>query len=92
MLNAVDYAVPQDRKRVIFIGMRADLNFNFIFPQPLKHKWVLKDAIFDLKETALPAKDKQKTNSNYYLVPNHEYMTGGFSTMYMSRNRVRKLG
>jgi site-specific DNA-cytosine methylase len=29
LLNAVDYGVPQDRKRVFFIGIRNDLNFSF---------------------------------------------------------------
>ena len=30
-----------------------------------------------------------KTNGDDLEVPNHEYMNGGFSTIYMSRNRVR---
>ncbi len=29
ILNASDYNVPQDRKRVFFIGIRKDLNFKF---------------------------------------------------------------
>ncbi len=89
LLNAVNYGVPQDRKRVFFIGIRNDLNFAFEFPQPLKHKLVLRDRIFDIQESALPAKDKQKTNGDKCILPNHEYMIGGFSTIYMSRNRVR---
>ncbi|MDX8376771.1 MAG: DNA cytosine methyltransferase [Mariprofundales bacterium] len=89
LLNAVNYGVPQDRKRVFFIGIRNDLNFTFEFPSSLTPKLVLQDRIFDLKDTAIPAKDKQKTNGNKCYLPNHEYMTGGFSTIYMSRNRVR---
>ena len=89
LLNAVDYGVPQDRKRVFFIGIRRDLSFVFEFPKPLKHKLTLKDRIYDIQDSALPAKDKQKTNGDKCLLPNHEYMTGGFSTIYMSRNRVR---
>ena len=30
-----------------------------------------------------------KTNGDDLEVPNHEYMNGGFSSIYMSRNRVR---
>lgn len=90
LLNAVDYGVPQDRKRVFFIGTRKDLNFNFVFPKPLKQKLVLKDRIFDLQNSVLPAKEQQKTNGGQCVLPNHEYMIGGFSTMYMSRNRVRE--
>jgi len=89
LLNAVDYGVPQDRKRVFFIGIRNDLCFSFVFPKQLEHKFVLKDIIFDIQKSALPAKEKQKTNGNNCSIPNHEYMTGGFSTIYMSRNRVR---
>jgi len=38
---------------------------------------------------ATPARDQQKANSDL-LIKNHEYMIGGFSSMYMSRNRVRR--
>jgi DNA (cytosine-5)-methyltransferase 1 len=89
LLNAVDYGVPQDRKRIFFIGIRNDLGFDFKFPAPIKNKICLQDIIADIKNNALPAKDKQKTNNDKCILPNHEYMTGGFSTMYMSRNRVR---
>lgn len=88
-LNAKDFNVPQDRKRVFFIGIRNDLGFSFKFPEPNNHRPTLEDAIADLKDTALPALDKQHSNLNNCKIANHEYMTGGFSTMYMSRNRVR---
>lgn len=89
LLNAVDYGVPQDRKRVFFIGIRDDLNHAFEFPEPLKARLVLRDRILDLEDSALAAQDKQKTNGDDCQIANHEYMTGGFSTIYMSRNRVR---
>lgn len=89
MVNACDYNVPQDRKRVIFVGIRKDLGFTYQFEKPNFPKQTLQDTIFDLKENALPAKETNKTNGSDCLFPNHEYMTGGFSTIYMSRNRVR---
>ena len=89
LLNASDYGVPQDRKRVFFIGLRKDLNIKFKFPEPLKEKVFLIDCIRDLKDTALPSLEKQRTNGKKCKVDNHEFMTGGFSTIYMSRNRVR---
>ena len=89
MVNACDYNVPQDRKRVIFVGIRKDLGFTYQFQKPDFTKITLKDVIFDLKDNVLPAKDNNKTNGNDSLLPNHEYMTGGFSTIFMSRNRVR---
>ncbi|MBQ7287470.1 MAG: DNA cytosine methyltransferase [Candidatus Gastranaerophilales bacterium] len=89
LINANNYNVPQDRKRVIFVGYRSDLNITFEFPEMQEYKPVLKDAIWDLKESAIPAKEKNYTNGSKCIVPNHEYMIGGFSTIFMSRNRVR---
>ena len=89
MLNASDFGVPQDRKRVFFVGIRKDLNFKFQFPQPLRNKTTLKDSILDLEDSVVPAKESNKTNGENCVFPNHEYMIGGFSSMFMSRNRVR---
>lgn len=91
MLNASDYGVPQDRKRVFFVGYRTDLGIEFKFPLPttLEDKIPLSKAIGDLKDNALPAQKGNITNGAKCLIPNHEYMIGGFSTIYMSRNRVR---
>ncbi|AEP37286.1 DNA cytosine methyltransferase [Taylorella asinigenitalis] len=90
LLNASDYGVPQDRKRVFYIGFRKDLNiYDFKFPKPLSKKCTLKDSIFDLAELAIPALEKNRTNGSNCLVPNHEYFIGEFSPIFMSRNRVR---
>lgn len=89
LLNAVDYGVAQDRKRVFYIGFRKDLNIKFTFPEPMKDKKCFKDIIFDLQETAMPAQDKNKTNGAKCKILNHEYFTGAYSTIFMSRNRVR---
>ena len=89
MLNVADYNVPQDRKRIFFIGIRKDLDFKFEFPTNTFQKITLADAISDLKEGVLPAKEYNKTNGELCKIPNHEYMIGSFSSMYMSRNRVR---
>lgn len=88
LLNTVDYDVPQDRKRVIFIGYHKKLGLKFTFPKPSSSKRNLKDAIWDLRNQATPAQEKNYANSQL-TIPNHEYMIGGFSSMFMSRNRVR---
>ena len=88
LLNANDFGVPQDRERVIIVGYRTDLGISFTPPQKETYKPTLRDAILDLVNDPMPALDKQKKNLQLKF-PNHEYMTGGFSTMYMSRNRVR---
>jgi len=89
MLNAHDFKVPQDRKRVFFIGYRNDLNMKFEFPTGFDKKRYLKDVIWDIKDTALPAKEKNYTNGDDCTLANHEYAIGTFSSMFMSRNRVR---
>ncbi len=91
LLNASDFGVPQDRKRVFFIGYRSDLGIEFKFPSgtTLTNKVTLDNAIGDLKGNAIPAGKNQITNGGLCALPNHEYMTGGFSTIFMSRNRVR---
>ena len=88
LLDAVNFGVPQNRKRVIFVGFRQDLEQTFNFKIPSQQPITLKDAIWDLRESALAAREKNQTN-DACLIPNHEYATGGFSSMYMSRNRVR---
>lgn len=89
LLNAGDFDVPQDRHRVIIVGFHKKLKKFFKFPKKSNKKMTLKDAIWDLRR-AKPARENNKANSNEDLwAPNHEYMTGGFSTIYMSRNRVR---
>lgn len=94
LVNASDYGIAQDRKRVFYIGFRKDLNVSFVFPRPftkeMEKKITLKDVIWDLRDCALPALNKNKANKAEDLrIPNHEYFIGGYSTMFMSRNRVR---
>lgn len=49
ILNASDFGVPQNRKRVIIIGQRNDINKSVDFPKPLPNKpKTLFDAIGDL--------------------------------------------
>lgn len=88
LVNAHDYGVPQDRWRVIFVGYHKSLGKTFEFPEEQKFKPTLRDAIGDLDGLAVAA---PKNSTNGALAPhaNNEYMTGGFSPMFMSRNRVR---
>lgn len=90
LLNASDYGVPQDRKRVFYVGFRKDLNVNFdLPPEKYDYKLTFKDAIYDLKDNAIPALPKNKTNGEKCNFLNHEYFIGAYSPIFMSRNRVR---
>jgi len=71
LLNAADYGVPQIRQRVIIIGVRNDIIFEYTFPHKqynengtdgLKHWVSVKDALENL-----PDPDKPNT------LTNHEY-------------------
>lgn len=90
LLNANDYGVAQDRKRVFYIGFRKDLHVKFEFPKPMDYKPVFKDIIWDLKDNPIPALPKNMTNGDKCAIENHEYFTGAYSSIFMSRNRVRK--
>ncbi len=91
VLNANDFGVPEERYRVFYVGFRKDLGIpEFVFPQPHKYRPVLRDCIWDLKDNAVPALEKNWSNSGACEVRNHEYFTGSFSTIFMSRNRVRQ--
>jgi len=87
LLDANDYNVPENRKRIIIVGYREDMGKKFVFPKPKSHKPTLKEAIGDLPKP-IPAKPKNKTNG-ILSIPNHEYMVGSWSPIFMSRNRVR---
>jgi len=88
LLNTKNYGVPQERKRVIVIGYRKDLGKSFDFNKLKQQGEIsLKEAIGDLPES-VPAKEKNKPNKTIKM-PNHEHMNGGFSTIYMSRNRKK---
>ncbi len=91
LVNAKDYGVAQERKRVFYIGFRKDLNINFTFPVGSTveddKKLTLRDVIWDLQESAVPAAEKNKHNP--CAINNNEYFTGSYSTIFMSRNRVK---
>jgi DNA (cytosine-5)-methyltransferase 1 len=91
LLNAQNFNVPQDRKRVIIVGYREDMGGCFDFPKSSSKLYTLRDAIYDLSYVE-PLQVKAKGDKEEFIkttVPNHEYMDSGFSSIYMSRNRVR---
>lgn len=91
LVNAKDYGVAQERKRVFYIGFRVDLGINFEFPVGSttddSMKITLRDIIWDLQKTAIPAAAHNKHNPK--AINNNEYFTGAYSPIFMSRNRVK---
>lgn len=91
LVNAKDYGVAQERKRVFYIGFRKDLDVKFKFPKGStkddKKKLTLRDIIWDLQFTAVPS--GPNNNHNPEAINNNEYFTGAYSPIFMSRNRVK---
>lgn len=91
LVNAKDYGVAEERKRVFYIGFRKDVNICFKFPAGStsdgKKKLTLRDVIWDLQESAVPANRKNLHNPD--AVNNNEYFVGEYSPIFMSRNRVK---
>ena len=91
LVNAKNYGVAEERKRVFYIGFRKDLNIEFQFPTGStvddEKKITLRDTIWDLQDTAVPAADKNHRNPS--AINNNEYFIGAFSPIFMSRNRVK---
>ena len=91
LVNAKDYGVGEERKRVFYIGFRKDLNIDFQFPEGStvndEDKLTLKDLIWDLKDLAIPALEKNRHNPQ--AINNNEYFIGTYSPIFMSRNRVK---
>lgn len=91
LANAKDYGVAQERKRVFYIGFKKELGISFVFPhgstESSKTKITLRDIIWDLQKTAIPAGEKNHHNPD--AINNNEYFTGAYSPIFMSRNRVK---
>lgn len=47
-LNAPDYGIPQNRKRVFIVGIRNDIKSKFFYPKPIHPQMTSKEAIDDL--------------------------------------------
>ena len=61
LLNAADYGIPQNRYRVVYIGIK---NKKFVFPEPFDYKLTAKDGIGDLEGA---------TQEKYGSSPQNEY-------------------
>ena len=80
LLNSAEYGVPQIRERVILVGVRNDIDFEYVHPEPthgygvegLKEVVTLREAIGDLEDNP------------------GDYFIGSYSTIFMSRNRKKR--
>lgn len=90
LLNAKDFKIPQDRKRVIIVGILNHLDRFCIFPNPTTEKPItLRQAIGGIKEKPIFYTENQIVNQQYSKYLNHDVYSGIFDEKFMSRNRVR---
>lgn len=89
LMNAADFKIPQDRLRVIIVGIRNDLNVEYLFPTKLDSTPItLLRAIGDLKTPPAPY-NNERVNVEDNTIFNHDYYTGPYDKKFMARNRVR---
>ena len=78
VLNASDFGVAQDRKRIFMVGIRRDLDVDFRFPNPSHGDG-----------TSEPKKTIRQAIGHLPLWPEGEFYDHGFHWYYLSRNRRR---
>ena len=69
ILNAANYGVPQNRKRVFFICVRKDINKKITFPKPYNYVITVRDAIHDLMDTESGTSLSRYYNSIFVKLP-----------------------
>ncbi|MDE6259143.1 MAG: DNA cytosine methyltransferase [Muribaculaceae bacterium] len=87
-LNASEYKIPQDRRRVFMVGIREELDIKYNFPHPISNNITLRNAIGDLVFPPNYYGDGERVKENQ-CIPNHDVYSGHFDSRFMARNRVR---
>ncbi len=90
LLDAKDYKIPQDRKRVFVIGLKQELNKACLLPNPTTEQPItLKQAIGDITEQPRFYFENDIVDQQYSKVLNHDVYNGEYDKRFMARNRVR---
>lgn len=90
VINTSHYGIPQERLRVIVVGIRNDLNCDFVFPFPNeKQKVSMKSAIGDIMEEPFPCMKGDKVKIELEGLSNNDYYAAPFDGYYFERNRHR---
>lgn len=90
LLNAKDFKIPQDRKRVLVVGIKKELNKACLLPNPTSDKIItLRQAIGDIIEQPHFYTDEETVLQDYDNYLNHDVYNGVFDERFMARNRVR---
>ena len=91
LLDAKDYKIPQDRKRVFIVGISKSLDRSCLLPNPTTEKYItLRQAIGDIKEQPKSYSADEIVNQQYNKWLNHDVYNGPYDERFMARNRVRE--
>jgi len=89
LMNAMDYHIPQERYRVIVVGIRNDIPVDYHFPKPDESCFIsLRQAIGDITESPREYQS-EPVDVQYGKWLNHDVYMGEFDQKFMARNRVR---
>lgn len=78
--NTKHFGIPQDRERIIIVGVRNDIDFKFKFPRPITDGISMEE--YGIKKIKVNEDDIYRESKG----DKKDY----FSSRYMSRNRIRK--
>jgi DNA (cytosine-5)-methyltransferase 1 len=77
-LNAKDYGLPQSRERIFIVGVRQDIDFEYVFPTPTHGPG-----------RSLPYQSQAQAIGHLPRWPIGEFETKAFHGHYLTRNRKR---
>lgn len=90
LLDAKNYKIPQDRKRVFVVGIAETLNKVCLLPNPTTDEYItLRQAIGDIIEQPRFYSATESVNQQYGKWLNHDVYNGPYDERFMARNRVR---
>lgn len=81
VLNAVDYGLAQERKRIFIVGVRSDMDASYSFPEPTHGD-----------EMPMPFVTQRDIIGNLPAWPTGDFCEDPFHWYYLSRDRRREWG
>lgn len=91
LLDAVNFDVPQNRERVLFVCFKKELDVTYMFPNPTCTEPItLEEAIGDIKDEPIKCcGNKPQDAANITCIPNHNVVSSKFGAFYYRGNRRR---
>lgn len=87
-INSIDYEVPQKRSRLIFIGIRKDLNIEPSLPEPIKKRITVGEALQNCDDHS-PVEKMNQFMTNVWMNSGFGFFSGvwGFQNCKLNPNK-----